>query len=193
MIPFLIQLLTFSRPVGYFLIFFGLALEGDFVLLVIAFLTHLGLFDLGDALIFGLTGLFIGDTAWLYLGKKLDTLSPWVHRQVMRLTRPMERHILANPARAIFISKFTYGIHRAVIIRLGQNGLSLKEFLKADLPAGLLWFTLIFTLGYAASASLRLIRHYLHYTELGFLFVLILFFLISHLVSNYSKEKLWLS
>ena len=190
MISFLIHYLILSRPLGYFLIFIGLAIEGDLVLLIIAFLTHQGFFDLGDMILVSLAGVFVGDVTWLYLGKKLDRLSPLTHRLVTKLSGPVDKHLRERPVRAIFVSKFTYGLHRAVLVRLGQNGMGLKEFLKADIPAGLVWFIVVGGLGYLGGGAVTLARHYLRFTELGLLLVVVAFLLISYLSRHYSEEKI---
>ena len=190
MIPTLIHFLGISRPLGYLLIFLGMAVEGDVVLLIVAFLTHRGFFDLGDIIIVTLLGVFVGDVAWLFLGKRLDRLSPLAHRLVAKLSGPVDKHLRERPAHSIFVSKFTYGLHRAVLVRLGQNNLSVKDFLKADVPAGLLWFIIVGGIGYLGSASLLLAKHYLHYTELRLLIIILAFLLISHLSRHYSEKKI---
>jgi membrane protein DedA with SNARE-associated domain len=190
MTPFLIHYLILSRPLGYFLIFLGLAIEGDIVLLIIAFLTHQGFFDLGDMILVSLSGALVGDVAWLYLGKKLDRLSPFTHKLVARLSGPVDKHLRERPTRSIFISKFTYGLHRAVLVRLGQNNMSLKDFLQADVPAVLVWLVVVGGLGYLGGGAINFAKHYLRFTELGLMLVVIAFLLISHLSRHYSEPKL---
>ena len=73
---------------------------------------------------------------------------------------------------------------------LGYIIIFLGMMIEGDIIAIILWVFIVGGLGYLSSASFILIKHYLRYTELTLFFGLILFILISHLISHISKKKI---
>lgn len=187
--PFIYYLILY-KPLGYFLIFFGLLIEGELVLFTAAFLTQQGAFDLGDMFIVVLGGVFAGDLLWYFVGARLNGTHHFWQERINRFAKPFDRHILTSPLRTIFISKFTYGLHRAILVRSGMLGIAPRDFIKADAASVLIWIGIIGGLGYGASASFLILKHYLRFAEISLFFGLIGFFLILHFSSHFFKKEL---
>lgn len=185
-----IHTLIFYRPIGYFLIFIGLLIEGEFVLFTAAFLTHQGAFDIGDMFIVAVSGVLLGDILWYFAGTLLNGKKYWWQKWFNRLAKPFDRHLAENPFRIIFISKFTYGLHRAILIKAGMLKIARGEFLKADAASAFLWIVIVGGLGYGASASFLPVSHYLRLAEVGLALGLVGFFLILHFASRYLQKEL---
>lgn len=181
----------YYRPMGYFLIFIGLLIEGEFILFIAAFLTHQGVFDLGGMFIVVVSGVLIGDILWYFVGTRLHGTNYWWQKWFDRIAKPFDRHLVERPSRTIFISKFTYGFHRAILIRAGMLRIAAGEFLKADALSAFIWIGVVGGLGYyGASAFSLLARQYLRLVEVGLALGLISFFLLLHFVSHYFQKKL---
>lgn len=179
-----------TRPLGYFLVFIGMIFEGDIILFTSFFLTHQGFFDLGDMIITIIAGAFLGDMSWFWIGAKLKNTSSIISRWTEKLTKPLEKHLEDRPMHTIFISKFVYGIHHAVLIRAGMVKMSVKEFLKIDLPAVFLWVLVIGGFGFFSSASLAAIRHYIRFAEVSLLIGLIFFLFVWGILARKIKKLL---
>ena len=181
--------LTEYQTWSYIIIFLGMMVEGDILLFTVGFLANRGYFAIDMALLTVFLGTLIGDNLWYVLGEIINENSVF-GRFVIRLTKPFDEHLRARTFRTIFITKFAYGLHRATLLKLGMLRVSFKKFIESDIIASTFWIFLVGGLGYLSSASFILIKHYLRYTELTLLFGLILFILISHLITNISKKEL---
>jgi len=178
------------RPLGYFLVFIGMVVEGDAVLFAAAFLAHQGFFDFGDTLIIVASGVIIGDLAWYLLGARFNNSSTFVGRWVEKITASFDDHLKNSMFRTLFLSKLTYGMHHPLLMRAGMLDVGLKKFIKKDIWASAAWILVVGGLGYFSSYSFRLIRRYLRYTEFTLLLALLTFFIVRHFINLFSKKRL---
>ena len=191
MYPYALAFLTIYRPFGYLLFFLGMLIEGDAVLFSASFLAHQQFFEFPFVIFIGLAGALLGDSMWYFLGTKMNEHTPLFHKWLHRLSQPFDEHLKTRLFHTIFISKFTYGFHHALLARAGALRVPYKKFLKDDILATLPWFAIIVTLGFASSASFALIRNSLRSVQIGLVIGLILFFLIWHFgISNKLKKKI---
>lgn len=180
--------LTEYRTLGYIVIFLGMMIEGDIFLFTAGFLANRGYFAIDMVLLAAFFGTLIGDNLWYVFGEMINENSV-LGRFITRLTKSFDDHLMGRTFRTMLITKFAYGIHRPILFRAGMLRLPFKKFIESDIIAIVPWVFLIGGLGYISSASFLLIRHYLRYTEVTLLFGLILFILISHIVSHISKKE----
>lgn len=171
----------------YSLIFFGMLFEGDAVLFVSSFLVHRGVLDFWDVLSVALIGALVGDAMWYWIGTQLkeeNFLSKWFHR----ITHPFDDQLQRSPFYAIFVSKFMYGFHHALLFRAGALRISKKKFFSSDLVATLFWMSVISMLAYGTSLSIHIVRHYVRVAELTAALVLILYILLEKKIARILKK-----
>ncbi|MBI2628012.1 MAG: VTT domain-containing protein [Candidatus Niyogibacteria bacterium] len=180
--------LTHWRSLGYALVFIGMIIEGDIILFTSSFLAHQGFFNIGDLMFFALAGVLIGDLLWYLLGCLMDNhinnnsnLS-FVARWIARIAKPLDAHLLNRSYRTIFISKFAFGFHHALLTRLGMLRFSWKKFIKIDFISAVPWMIIVGGLGYFSGAAFFASKHYLRLAETGLLITLVLFLAIEHFV-----------
>ncbi len=186
----LLHYLVIWRPLGYFLVFLGVIIEGDVVVFTGAFLADQGFFDVFDLFFVILGGVLLGDLWWYWLGTKLEKLPASIKRLVEKVAKPFDYHIMKRPFHTILLSKFIYGIHHAILMRTGALKLGLKRYIRIDFVSTLLWMAAIGGLGYFSSASFVLIKHYIRFAEIGLLISLATFITISHYIARRSKRNL---
>lgn len=175
-IHFLFLHLLAAYPVTlYAVLLVGMMIEGEAVFFVAAYLAHAGLVNLPLILGLGYLAVIMGDLLWYQLGVWALRLPPSFHRWVDRLASPFDARLRRNPLRLIFVTKFTYGIHHALLVRAGMFRVDRWQYLRVIVIANLAWVVLIGSLGYVFGASLALVRHYLRYTEIGLLLALVIF------------------
>ena len=182
--------LTIWRPLGYLLAFLAMIFEGDGVLFIIGFLTHEGLFDPFNIYLTLLMGVLVGDSLWYWLGLKVNVSSLFFGRWAEKIAKPFDDHLIGRPFRTIFISKFIYGLHHAILIRAGELKLRWNTLIKDDFLPAVLWVLSIGGLGYLSSASFTLVKHYVRFSEIALLIGLVVFFTIWHFIASSSKKKL---
>ncbi|MDP3947189.1 MAG: DedA family protein [bacterium] len=185
---YLVVFLTAWQPLGYLLAFFGMIVEGDIFLFAAAFLTSRGLFDplLMFAALF--SGVIFGDVLWYGLGI-LACRAPRLGRCINALSCRFDSQLLRHPWRMIFVSKFIYGIHHVLLIRLGMAGMNFRRFLKMDLSASLGWIAVVGGLGYLSGASFALIEHYVRFVEFALLATLALFLFFEYFAVRLLRPK----
>jgi len=157
--PFFLHYLTFWRPIGYAIIFIGMIFEGEIVLFSAAFLTHQGFFHFGNTILLVASGVFIGDLFWYKLGTILGKRATLINKWSENLTKSFDDRIQKKLSWTLFITKFAYGIHHAILVRAGMLGVEFKYFLESDIPASIVWIFVVGGLGYFSSASLSGTRH----------------------------------
>jgi len=183
--------LTAYRPLGYLLFFLGMLVEGDAVLFTASFLGHQGIFEFPFVIVIGLAGALLGDSMWYFLGTKMNEHTPFFHKWLGRLSQPFDEHLKKNLLHTIFISKFTYGFHHALLARAGALGVSYKKFLMDDILATLPWFAIVTAIGFVSSASVDALTSSFRSVKIALFVGLVVFFLVWHFgVSNKLKKKI---
>lgn len=184
-----LRYLTEYQTLAYWIIFIGMMIEGDIILFTAGFLAHRGYFNVDALLLIVISGVILGDNLWYVLGEMLNEKS-YLYKFISRIASPFDEHLKNRTARTIFVAKFTYGFYRPLLLRVGSQRLPFRKFIEADIFASVVWIFIIGGLGYLSSASFFLIRHYLRYTELTLLLGIVIFILISHIITGISKKEL---
>jgi len=167
-------------PAIYALIFIAMIVEGDASLFATAFLAHEGILDPAITLIVVYVGVTAGDILWYLLGVRMSGMKGRLAHKIERLAKPFDRQLSSRPVHLIFVSKFTYGIHHAILARAGMLRMNFKRFIEIDLLGNTLWVAVVGGLGYFLSLSLPLLRHYFRFVEVGLFFGLLLFIFLQH-------------
>ncbi len=166
----------------------GMIVEGDLVLLSTAFASHERLIALAPAMTVAFVSVLGGDCLWYLLGRQSVGRWPRLQRLVYRLTRPLDPILSRQPFLAVLISKFTYGLNHAILVRAGLEQAPAKKYFKTILAANLIWVSALGGLGYFASSSFKLLRHYVEYGEVALVGALIIFFLLDRAIGRLIKN-----
>src|SRR6185295_15277237 len=124
--------LQHHRELSYAIVFLAMIFEGDVFLFTAAFLTRAGFFDPLTMIVSIITGSLTGDLFWYWIGLKLNgstRFTAWAKKVAL----PFDDHLISRPFRTIFLSKFIYGVHHAILIRAGMLNIGLAKYLKIDL------------------------------------------------------------
>lgn len=187
---FFLSYISYWKPLAYFFVFLGMILEGDMVLFTVSFLAFTGLLNWILVLFTVLSGIWIGDLFWYWIGTHLKGSNNFLARWVHRITTPFDQHIAKRPFKTILISKFAYGIHHAILIRAGALGIPVKKYIRIEIVSSLLWITIIGGLAYFSKQSFDHVRHTLHKAELSLLFGVIVFFIFWKIMSKLIRKGL---
>lgn len=186
----LIHYLIAWSSLAYIVIFLGMIVEGDAFVFATAFLAHQGAFEPIPAFIVLLAGVLVGDVLWYEFGKRAKNSSFFFVRWANRMTAPFDAHLRERTFRTLLVSKFLYGFHHPTLMRAGNLGLSLENLMRKDLVATCGWIVVVGGLGYVFSASLALVKHYLHLTEIALVAGVLGFFALKWIASFFLKREL---
>ena len=155
----LTNLVEHHEVLAYGLIFLGLILEGEMVVIATGILAHLGALNIWFALIFILAGaifkIFFGYNLGKFLFKKFNhsKFLQYLEKKVSRILPKFDR----KPFWSIFISKFIASANYWVIIFAGYRGIRFKTYLKAEFLSTAIWAPLMLFLGYVFSYTALLV------------------------------------
>lgn len=139
------------RYLGYLVLFLGMIVEGEVILMTAGILANLGALSLEDVFIVSFLGVLANDVIWYHIGVYLknnhghQSLLLRAERKVKSLLPGIEK----NPAYAIFISKFIAGINHPTLVILGFLKINFKYFMKLQFFASLVWTLVFISLGFA--------------------------------------------
>lgn len=149
---------------GYALLFGGVLVEGEAVLLVAALLAGRGFFSLPAVIAVAVAANTLADLAYFGLARRRGRA--WLearygaHPRFQKLLGLVER----RGSWLLLASRFAYGMRIAIPATCGALGMSPGTFLVTDLVAGVLWATpmafLGYTLGGAVEPLLALVQRY---------------------------------
>jgi membrane protein DedA with SNARE-associated domain len=182
-VKFLAQYVVRWDEIIYVIILIALIFEGESILFGSYFFVNQGYLNLGLVTLIAIIATISGDVLWYFLGARLQKISIF-KKWIERMSGIIDKQILKNPIRAIFVSKFAYGTHRITLIRSGSLKLPFKTYIKYASLASLAWLIVVGSLGYAASSlEGSIFPHYLKYAEIGLLAGLIVLLVVSRLLT----------
>lgn len=172
----------------YALIFIGMLLEGEIVLFTSAYFAHQGILDPRIAFPIIIIGVLLGDTFWYFMGARYANSIGWIKKIIdraeIRFGAKLKNRILPT----YIVSKFTYGLHRTVLLTSGAFKIPFKKFFPSDLAASLLWILAISALAYFSSASVAQLKHRLRFFEFGLLAGILILIGVHFLLARWAKR-----
>jgi membrane protein DedA with SNARE-associated domain len=168
---------------GYLAVFFGVSLEGagvplpgETVLIAAGALVHRGVLDLGDTLFFGILGAVVGGQIGYWVGRFGGR--PFVLRwgRYALITPERLGHAEAFFARhggsAVFLARFVVGLRVFGALVAGTSRMPWGKFAFYNVLGGIVWASVIVSLGYFLWASISLVEHWIGRASLLLLAVL---------------------
>lgn len=160
---------------GYWLLFFGVMLEGETFLVIGAFLAHRGYLSLPLVMLTAFVSTIAIDQAYFWLGRTkgsrfLSTRPTWQAR-VEQVKAKLERWQTA----LVIGFRFIYGMRSITPFVIGMSGFPARRFLLLNLTGGVIWVVVIGLLGYAFGHAMELalddVRKYELWIILGIIVV----------------------
>lgn len=139
----------------YAILFVGLLLAGESILLPAIYLAIAGRLSMPYVVAIAMLSTTLADLAWFYVGRHIadGVFSRFVSGRVRagmdRLSKPFDAH----KAKALFISKFVYGTRTAAQVLAGARGMALRTYVSVNF-LGILALTLsLIVLGLSADLT----------------------------------------
>lgn len=180
--------------VGYFIVFLGVLIEGEFTLIITGILAHIGAFSFAEAYLVaiagGLSKTLLGYRIGRFLRRK------YAHsrffRFVVRKVRALLPKFKEKPFWSVFISKFIFGLNNLVLVYSGFTKVRRTTYFKAEVVSTAIWAFLALGLGYIFSVAALNISHNIRKFMLLLLLFLVAFIIlrrILHFVIELAETK----
>ncbi len=140
---------------GLIAVFVGCLAEGESAATLAGFFAHQGLFAPATAFATVFSGAFLGDSAAYLVGgrtigfKRLEKL-----RASPKFIHAAE-FVRRNPAKAILLMRYIYGLRTVGGIAVGAAGVPLGRFLALNGLSSLIWTAIFCGVGYAFGLTLQ--------------------------------------
>lgn len=146
------------RVLAYLLIFFGMFIEGEVVLIVAGVLIRAGNIDFFDTLVVAFFGTIAHDIAYWQIGRWFfaSQKDKFFFINVGKLGPFLTK--LHKSDTYIFTSKFTWAFNRLILIASGYRNTSLRDLLKFAVPAAAIWSITLVSLGYIFAHKTDIIK-----------------------------------
>lgn len=179
------------RFLGYLILFIGMLLEGETILIGAGILVHLKAFDPFDTFAVALSGVIMGDFLWYYVGAYLcnrygkNKFIEYAKRKILRFFPNFEQ----KPFWSIFISKFIYGMNHSTLILSGFARIKFLLFAEASIVASTIWTMVILTLGYSLSYTAINISHNIKIFGVTVALVIVGFIALEYGIASFVRYK----
>jgi len=148
-----VDLHALIQSYGYPLTFIGALFEGETILTLAGLAAHRGHLAWPALWVLAAAGGMLGDVIYFSLGRRYgaELLARWP-----RFTPAIERvHRLVhrNPALAVIVVRFLYGVRIAGPVVIGSSKLAWSHYLALNAVGALLWSACWLSAGYALGAA----------------------------------------
>lgn len=184
-LPALMELILIKY--GLIAVFIAASLEADVIPVLVGVAAHRGYFNPVFAVVVASAGAFTGDCVWFYVGR----------HKMIKNNKLLER--IRTRAEALFqrvghwqipASHVIYGTRIATMTFVGTRGTSFAKFSAVDASSCLVLTTILFSLGYALSASVAAILTDVKRVEIILLVVVAVVGLALHLLQRLGRRAL---
>ena len=166
---------------AYFILFFGMFIEGEVIFLTAAIFAWEGHLNWGLLVATAFSGVLLGDIFWYWVGRGLEKSSMLNFFFKIRLSHYqewLEENFLKRYYRMAVYSKFIHYINRLTPVIAGWHKFEFKKFIRIHLLAALIWVAVNTGLGYGfgyvvGQSGLRLLLSHFEYLIIGLLVVFV--------------------
>lgn len=184
-----VQVLKFlvndHQILAYFIIFLGIILEGEIVVITTGILANLHAIDFWWSLSFIIIGGMVKSIGCYYIGmfvyKKYYKHKFFIYLE-KRVLYFMPR-FNKKPFWSIFLSKFIMGVNYLVLIFSGYKKINFKTYMQAEILSTIIWAPLLLSLGFFFSQTALSYSKELSRFSLAIFLLLVVFLLFDKLVA----------
>ncbi|MFA6397376.1 MAG: VTT domain-containing protein [Candidatus Paceibacterota bacterium] len=139
---------------AYIVLFLGVIIEGEVVIISFGVMSHLGVFQAFPVLLVAFLGAMVKTMLGYYIGDLLGRKFPnskfliYLQKRIIFFFP----RLVEKPFWSIFFSKFIVGINHVTLVFAGFSKINFKTYFKAELFSTIIWMSYIFGLGYFFSA-----------------------------------------
>jgi len=186
----LLNFSEFHRALTYVVIFFGMFIEGEVILVLAGILIKSGQIYFLDAFIIAFVGAAMHDVSFWMMGKKLLKTSSkkFLFFNLEKIKTFLDKFDGFN-AMYVFISKFGWSINRVVLISSGYLKVPFQKLIKYSLLANLFWVTIFISIGYTFAGTTEILKKDLKLFSILVTVFIIAIIVIENLIQKFIKKQ----
>lgn len=148
------------RIFTYLLIFLGMFIEGEFILLLAGILIRSGHIDFFDTLVISFVAVIIHDSIFWLIGQKLAQAGKkkFLFFDLEKIVSFIQANKNMGSGTWLFFSKFAWNLNRLILISSGCLKTTYKQLMRYSVPAALLWSFTFISLGYFFADQLEILK-----------------------------------
>lgn len=172
--PSLGEIADFLKKYGYIVLFFGVLLEGETIVVISGALARVGTLYLPWVMLTAWIGSVINDQGLFLIGHHYgpSVFKRWPH--LGKKVEPSRRLIQRYGDAVVMLFRFVYGTRTVTPLLLGANRYSWRRFALLNIPAAFIWAVLISTLGYFLGASIKILLADIRHVEMAILGIVVI-------------------
>lgn len=181
---------------GYAILLFGMAFEGETIMMLIAAASRFGILSPFFVWFFAILGVIAGDIFWFMVGAKLGTRLLSKYGKILFISEPrvsaLKSYLDRSPRRTgvfIILAKYLYGFAHLTLVTLGASRLPLRTFIKYTIPAAIFWVSVFFFLGYVYAQAVETLRNSLPEAAGGFIVLVLIIAASAKFFGNHFEKK----
>jgi membrane protein DedA with SNARE-associated domain len=138
----------FLDDYGYVALLIGTFFEGETSILVASSLIYHGLFEMPYTIFFGFAGSFISDWLYFSIGRFNGRYFIEKHPALQARMAPVHHFFITHKYQILFTYRFLYGFRVIIPLIIGMSRIKPLQFLFYSIVSGLLWASVVSTVGY---------------------------------------------
>lgn len=185
-------IIAFLLEFRYLGIFAGIIIGGEILLLIIGFLTSLGVFDMHIAMPFAILGVLFGDTLWYTLGRtgrNFKFLNKLKNKLGQEKIKKVENKFKNNSVKTILLLRLIYGLRSVILFMAGQTKMNFFSFISLNFIGTFIWGITLLAIGYFFGQSVILLQNYINNIILLVSIIVVLVTLVVALI-YFAKKSL---
>lgn len=145
---FLMDFSETHRLLVYIILFIGILIEGEILLVLAGVLSRNGQLDFFNIVLFAFVAAIIHDLIYWSIGRKISKTQreKFLFFKISKFNYFLERLRDGNGI-YIFISKFAWNLNRIILVASGYLKMPIKKLLQYSIPASLIWAITFVALG----------------------------------------------
>ncbi len=183
----------FLHQYGYLALALGTFVEGETAILVASSLVYSGVFSGPETIFFAFIGSFASDWFYFLIGRLNGNYFVDRRPSLKARLEPVSRFFESHRLQILLSYRFLYGFRTILPLMIGLTGVRPFHFLGYSVFAGLLWATVVGTVGYFAGELFQLTPR--SFEDHGLIVVLsfgTFGFLIGLAIKHFAEKKMQL-
>jgi len=176
--------------IAYLVIALAMVLEGEVVLFTAIYLAEDHYLHMRYLIPILYISALAGDVLWYKVGGYMERTHPAIRHWFGRMTLPIHERLIQKPNLVIFISKFTYGLNKATLMRAGMHPVPFRTFFGTELFTLFCWMSVIGNLAWFSSASSVYLKHYVKYAEFSLLIGIVFMYICVRIFTVISRKMI---
>lgn len=165
----------------YAILFSGMFIEGEMVLIFVGVLVRGRSIHYFDAIVIAFLAVLLHDVGYWYIGKQLAKVKKdRIFGINLRKAEKLFVRLKKREGLYIFTSKFAWGMNRFVLISSGYFQTKLEKLVKYSAGAAIIWTTTLISLGYIFAEQTAILKKDIRIVALGFAALFLAVFYVGH-------------